>query len=70
MINLQRIRNIRRYLSMEACKVLVLGLVMSHIDYSNSILYGISNQEIQKMQRIQNICAKLVLRKTDIIVQR
>ena len=63
MINLNKIRNIRRYLTTEATEVLVLSLVMSHLDYSNSILYGISKHQMQKMQRIQNICAKLVLKK-------
>jgi hypothetical protein len=38
-----------------------LSLVISHLDYCNAILYGISHCEIQKMQRIHNMCAKLVL---------
>ena len=63
MINLNKIRNIRRYLTTEATEVLVLRLVMSHLDYSDSILYGISKHQMQKMQRIQNVCAKLVLKK-------
>ena len=33
-INLNKIRNIRRYLTTEAAEVLVLSLVMSHLDYS------------------------------------
>lgn len=61
MINFMRIKNIRQYLTKEATETLVLSLVMSHLDYCNSILYGIANCDLQKMQRIQNMCAKLVL---------
>ena len=41
--------------------MLVLSLVMSHLDYCNAILFGIADSDIAKMQRIQYMCAKLVL---------
>ena len=37
MLNLQRIKNIRKYLTTESCAKLVVSLCMSHLDYSNSI---------------------------------
>ena len=61
MFNFRRIREIRKYLSVDTCKVLVLSLVMSHLDYNNAALVGISDYVIHKFQRIQNMCAKLVL---------
>ena len=64
MINYLRIKNIRKYLTKEATEILVLSLVISHLDYCNVILYGIAQSEICKMQRIQNMCAKLVLHRT------
>lgn len=60
-LNYMRIKSIRQYLTKEATEILVLSLVMSHLDYCNVILYGIAQCDIQKMQRIQNMCAKLVL---------
>ena len=63
MFNFVRIRNIRRFLTKEACETLTLGLVMSHLDYNNSLLYGLPEIDIKKLQRIQNMCAKLVLGK-------
>ena len=36
-------------------------LCISHLDYSNAILYGIPNKTLNKFQRIQNMCAKLAL---------
>ena len=38
-------------------------LCISHLDYSNAVLYGIPNKTLNKYQRIKNMCAKLVLGK-------
>ena len=62
--NYSRIRSIRKYLSQNTCHTLVLSLVISHLDYSNSVLVGSPDVLIAKLQRIQNMCAKLVLGKT------
>ena len=48
-------------LSQEACHQLMLGLVMSHLDYVNAILINLLQREIQKLQRIQNMAAKVIL---------
>ena len=61
LINFRRIASIRKFLDASSCETLVLSLVMSHIDYSNSILYGLPEVLISKLQRVQNMCAKLVL---------
>ena len=61
MMNLQRIKAICHMLSQEACHQLMLGLVMSHLDYVNAILINLPQREIQKLQRIQNMAAKVVL---------
>jgi hypothetical protein len=61
MASIQKLKGIRKYLTQEACKTVTSGLVLSHIDYSNAILYGISQQELNKVQRIQSIAAKLIL---------
>ena len=44
----------------EVTESLVL-YVISHIDYCNSVLYGLPDYEIKKMHRVQNISSKLVL---------
>ena len=61
MLNYFKIKSIRKFLTKEATEVLVLSLVISHLDYCNVILYGITQCELGKLQRIQNMCAKLVL---------
>ena len=64
MINLQQIKLIRPFLNPEACTTLMLGLVISHLDYCNSILVGLPDVSINRMQRVQNLAAKVVLGKS------
>ena len=62
MLSFQQIELIQKYLTKVAATTLVLGLVISHLDYCNSILYGLPDCDINKFQQIQNISAKLVLK--------
>ena len=64
MANFIKVRYICKYITWEACTTLLLMLCMSHLDYSNVVLYGIPNKTLNKYQRIQNMCAKLVLGKS------
>ena len=41
MFNLIRIKRLRPYLTKSTCNILVMSLVMSHIDYANSILMNL-----------------------------
>ena len=60
MLNIQCINNIRHLLTQEATEIVVLGTVMSHLDYCNNILVGLPDVDISKMQHIQNTAAKMV----------
>ena len=64
MLNLQCIKLVRQFLTEEATETLLLATVMSHLDYCNSILADLPDVDIRKFQRIQNICAKLMLGRT------
>ena len=57
------IGRIRPYLTESACKTLVATLVTSRMDYGNAILYGINNNVLSKLQRVQNTAARLITRK-------
>ena len=50
-INLYRIRNIRKYLTKDSCTVLMLGLVLVHLDYVNSLFVGLPQVDISRLQR-------------------
>ena len=64
MINFIRIRNIHHLLGADTTESLCLSLCISHLDYCNAVLYKLPDIIIHKMQRVQNMCACLVLRKT------
>ena len=62
MFHLRNISEIRRFLTTEACKLLIHALVTSRLDYCNSILYGCSQSILQRLQLLQNYAARLVYR--------
>ena len=57
---LYNLRRIRKYLSKENTKTLVHAFITSRIDYCNSLLYGVPEYQINKLQRVQNMCARLI----------
>lgn len=59
---LRKINTIRRYLTQEALKTLVCSLVLSRLDYCNSLLSGCPKSLINKLQKVQNSAARLVCR--------
>ena len=61
MTNFICIKAIQKYLSEHACTTLVLMLCILHLDYCNALLYGLPKKSINRLQTIQNMCAKLVL---------
>ena len=61
--SLRSISKIRRYLDTDTTRTLVQALVISRLDYSNSVLYGINISLLKKLQRVQN-CAARVISKT------
>ena len=63
MCNLLKIRSIRHLLDENTTANLCLSLCISHPDYANSLLYGLPTVTLNKMQKEQNMCARLMLRK-------
>ena len=62
--HLRRIGKIRCFLSTDAANKLAVSLILSRSDYCNSLLAGIPDNKLNKLQRIQNHAARLVLRKS------
>ncbi|KAI5613119.1 hypothetical protein C0J50_11479, partial [Silurus asotus] len=54
------IQKIRPFLSTQAVQVLVQSLVISRLDYCNSLLAGLPLNAIRPLQTIQNAAARLV----------
>ena len=58
--HLRKLRSINQSLTLEATSTLVQAFVSSRLDSRNSLLAGVSNQLLDKLQRIQNAAARLV----------
>ena len=61
-LELRRITLILKYLTVDAAKTIVCSLVLSRLDYCNSIMSGSPKCLIQKLQRVQNTAAQITLR--------
>ena len=67
-LNLYNIRNIQNFLMHKACQTLVLGLVISHLNYNNALLIKLPNIEINWLQMIQNMATKWSMANRSMIV--
>ena len=61
-LTVRNISKIRHLLDTNTTKMLVLALVLSKIDYRNSLLLGTAKFNLQKLQCLQNMCAKIIYR--------
>jgi hypothetical protein len=59
-MNLRNIGRIRKFLTGSATKSLVHAYILSKIDYGNSLLVGIPNKLISKLERLQNTAARVI----------
>jgi len=59
--HLRTISSIRRFLDKDTCVKAVLSLVMSRVDYCNSLLVGQSVAALRGLQLAQNYAARLVM---------
>ena len=58
--HLYNIKRISRYLSYDDRKSIVQAVIMSRIDYCNSLLVSVPSTQLSKLQRLQNGAARLV----------
>ena len=58
--HLHNIKCIRKYLSRESTEMHLHAFITSRVDYCNSLLYGLRNYQLNKLQRVLNSSAMLV----------
>ena len=58
--HLRNIGLIRKYLTQDAAEQLVHAFVTSRLDMGNSLLYGLPNNQIYRLSRLQHIAARII----------
>jgi len=56
--HIRRLRQVHRQIGQEVTQQLVLALIMSRLDYCNSVLAALPTSMLQPLQRIQNAAAR------------
>jgi len=59
---LHNIKQIRKHLTRNSTETLIHAFVSSRLDYSNSLLCGLPQAQIDKIQRVQNAAARLIFK--------
>ena len=62
-INLRKLQSLRKYITTDMANTLAITLCISHLDYANSLLFGVPEMTLKPMQRVQNACTRMVLRR-------
>ena len=57
---LYNIRQIRKFLSTDTTKILVHAFVTSHLDYCNSLLFGLPAYQEERLQKVLNAAARVI----------
>ena len=60
---LYKISSIRAFITEDVAKTLITSLILSRLDYCNSLLYGITQENLQKLQLLQNHACKIIKKK-------
>ena len=58
--HIRSLRHIRKFIDTDASMSVATALVGARVDYCNSLLYGTSKRNIDKLQRLQNSLARAV----------
>ena len=62
---LRRIVSIRLFLSKSSTEKLVASMIMSRLDNCNATFAGVADEQITRIQKIQNNAVKLILKKIE-----
>jgi len=58
--HLHKIGSARKYLTTDATAQIIHAFITSRIDYCNSLLHGIPETSLQRLQNIQNTAARII----------
>ena len=58
--HIRNIEKIRNLLSYNACSTIIHALISCRLDYCNSLLYIVPTHKTDRLQRLQNQCARML----------
>jgi hypothetical protein len=59
--HLRNIGKIRKFLDEKATEAIVHAFISSRLDNGNSLLYGVPKKQIDRLQKVQNTAARIIL---------
>ena len=59
-LHIRNIGKIRNLLSYNACSTIIHALISCRLDYCNSLLYNVPTHKTDRLQRLQNQCARIL----------
>ena len=59
-ITIRKIAKIRHQIDKETTKILMQTLVLSKLDYCNSLFIGVNEYNLNKLQKIQNMACRVI----------
>ena len=63
-MEIRRIKQISKFVSENCLKTLAVSFILSKLDYCNALFKNIQGYQIEKLQKLQNFAAKVVLGKS------
>ena len=58
--HIRNIKRIRKHLSLSTARSVATALITSKLDYCNSVLMGVAERDLNRLQRVQNCLARVV----------
>ena len=58
--HIRSLRHIRRLIDQDTANTLACSIVASRLDYCNAVLYGVTDRNYKRLQRVQNSLARVV----------
>ena len=63
-LEIKRLRHMSKFVNDNALKTLAASFILSRFDYCNSLFKNLCNYQLDKLQKLQNFAAKVVLSKS------
>jgi hypothetical protein len=57
---IRNLNRIRRFLDLDTCANIVRALILSRLDYCNILFNNITQKDLERLQKLQNKCARLI----------